>query len=164
MINLPMDHNFPVPILEAMSPWITETKLIPIRQIDSRLPTLDDRELIIALHQLGYRGLVTNDYNMLKNPGELAAIIATRITVFAVVGLGHDPVRATGAFLLELPSACKAMQSGTRGVFWLRPRDPRPQDPYELFKRAAQQRNQDHRQLYSRVRPSDGELSTPILS
>jgi hypothetical protein len=40
---------------------------------------------------------------MLQNPRELAAVIATQICVFAIEGVGHDPIRATGALLLDLP-------------------------------------------------------------
>ena len=50
---------------------------------------------MIALHQLGYRGLVTNNYRMLQNPIELAAILKTKLRVFALQGVGDDPVRAT---------------------------------------------------------------------
>ena len=105
MIDLPLDHNFPEPILDAIAPWITGINLIPIRRIDGRLPRLGDRELVIALHQIGYRGLVTNNYRTLQNPMELAALIKTKLSVFAIQGVGDDPVRATGALLLDLRSA-----------------------------------------------------------
>ena len=163
MIDLPLDHNFPEPILDAVAPWIIGLNLIPIRRIDSRLSGLGDRELVIALHQIGYRVLVTNNYRMLQNPMELAAVMKTRMSVFAIQGVGHDPVRATGALLLDLESAVKAMEAGGRGVFWLRPRSPRPQDPWELFERAARQRKQDWRHLYEEVRVSGIELATPVL-
>ena len=68
MIELPLDHNFPEPILDAVTPWMEGTSLIPIRKIDDRLTRLTDRQLVIALHQMGYRGLVTNNYRMLQNP------------------------------------------------------------------------------------------------
>lgn len=163
MIVLPLDHNFPEPILDAVAPWITGLDLIPIRRIDSRLPGLGDRELVIALHQLGYRMLVTNNYRMLQNPRELAAVMKTRMSVFAIQGVGHDPVRATGALLLHLESAIRALEAGGRGVFWLRPRRPRPQDPWDLFERTAQQRGQDWHHLYEEVRVSGVELATPVL-
>ena len=67
------------------------------------MPELDDRPLIIALHQTGWDGLITNNYKMLDVPGEVAAIVKTKLTVIAVEGLGHDPLRAVGALLLELP-------------------------------------------------------------
>ena len=163
MIYLPLDHNFPEPILEAVTPWMGSTRLTPIRKIDDRLTRLADRQLVIALHQLGYRGLVTNNYRMLQNPIELAAILKTKLRVFALQGVGDDPVRATGALLLDLPSATKEMESERPGVIWLRPRKPQPRDPWDLFERAARQRNQSANHLYSEVRISDEELRTPIL-
>lgn len=93
---------------------IVDVELVPLKNIDPRLSTLDDRDLIVALHQLGWRGLVTNNYKMLKNPKELAAIIRTRLTVFAIEGVGDDPIRATGAVLLDLPGALKRMDRTAR--------------------------------------------------
>ncbi len=90
-IRLALDQNFPTPILRALSDFIVDIQLVPLREIDPRLSTLDDRPLVIALHQLGYPGLVTNNYKMLKNPQELAAIIATKITVFAIEGVAWSP-------------------------------------------------------------------------
>jgi hypothetical protein len=40
---------------------------------------------------------------MLYEPHEVAAIVATPSYVVAVERLGHDPLRAAGALLLELP-------------------------------------------------------------
>jgi hypothetical protein len=102
-VDIPLDHNFPEPILDSLRGFITEVNLIPLRRIDARLPELDDRRLVIAIHQLGFPGFVTSNYKMLQNPRELAAVIATQICVFAIEGVGHDPIRATGALLLDLP-------------------------------------------------------------
>ena len=55
--------------------------------------------------------MVANNSKMLKNPKELAAIVATKLTVFAIEGVGDDPIRATGALLLDLPGALKRMDS-----------------------------------------------------
>lgn len=163
MIKIPLDHNFPEPILKAMSSWLGDVELLPIRQIDSRLTRIGDRQLVLALHQLGYQALVTNNYRMLQNPVELAAIIKTRLSVFAIQGLGDDPIRATGALLLDLPSAVKALESGRPGVFWLRPRSPQPHDPWELLKSLAERRQEDVADLYRQVAVSDDELATPII-
>lgn len=87
-----MDQNFPEPILRALDEFIIDVRLIPLRQIDPRLPELDDRPLLIALQQRGFPGLVTNNYKMLSNPKELAAILKTRLSVFAIdasSGSGH---------------------------------------------------------------------------
>ena len=163
-MRLPLDHNFPEPIVDSLKPWMGSTELLPLRHIDERLTSLDDRPLLIALRQLGFAGLVTLNYRMLRNPSELAAVIKTGVTVFAIEGVGHDPMRATGALLLDLPIALKAVQAGSKGVFWFRPRAPQPQDPRELFDKAATRRHQDPVALYASLEVSDAELQKPVLA
>ncbi|MGH9071772.1 MAG: hypothetical protein ACRDX8_11550 [Acidimicrobiales bacterium] len=46
---------------------------------------------------------------MLRNPADLAALLRTRLSVFAIEGVGHDPIRATGAVLLDLSGAIRRM-------------------------------------------------------
>lgn len=164
MIYLPLDHNFPEPILDCLDRFIQRPKLIPLRRIHPDLARLRDRELLIALSQLGYKGLVTNDYRMLRNPGAIAAVLKTKLTVFAIEGVGHDPIRATGALLLDLPAAVRGMEAGSRGVFWLRPRNPRPVDPWDLFKKAAERKGQGVDELYSEVKVTDEEIGAVAIS
>ena len=162
-MRLPLDQNFPEPILAGLESWMGDIRLVPLRRIDPRLPELDDRRLLIALKQLGFEGLVTLNYKMLRNPNELAAVLKTRMTIFAVEGVGHDPIRATGALLLDLRPAVNAMRAGRPGVFWLRPRAPQPKDPWDLFKKAAQNRNEDPDALYDTIKVSDDEMKTVVL-
>lgn len=162
-IELALDQNFPEPILHALDEFIIDVRLIPLRQIDPRLSDLDDRPLLIALQQRGFPGLVTNNYKMLSNPKELAAVLKTRLSVFAIQGVGHDPIRATGALLLDLPGAVRRMREAGGRVFWLRPRNPQPQDAWELFERAAERLHTDVTALYDEVKVTDEELSTPVL-
>lgn len=162
-MRLPLDHNFPEPIVDCLKPWMGSTELLPLRHIDKRLTTLDDRALLIALRQLGFESLVTLNYRMLRNPSELAAVIKTGVTVFAIQGVGHDPLRATGALLLDLPVALEAIKAGSKGVFWLRPRAPQPQDPRELFNKAATRRHEDPAALYASLEVSDTELQSSVL-
>ncbi len=162
-VRLALDQNFPTPILAALAEFIVDIELVPLRKIEPRLSSLDDRMLVIALRQLGLPGLVTNNYKMLKNPKELAAIIATKLTVFAIEGVGDDPIRATGAVLLDLPGALKRMDSRKAQVFWMRPRNPIPEDPMALFKRAAEHQQRDTDALLSELAVSDQELREPIL-
>ena len=163
-MDLPLDHNFPEPILKCLEQYIPDPKLIPLQRIHPALCELTDRRLLIALHQLGHEGLVTNDYKMLLNPNSLAVLLRTNLAVFAIQGVGDDPIRATGALLLDLPAAVRAIESGRRGVFWLRPRVPQPKQPWDLFKQAAQRRNQDPEGLHREVRVTDRELAEPVLS
>ena len=162
-MRLPLDQNFPEPILGQMEPWMGGIELLPLRTIDEELTRLDDRSLLIALKQLEFEGLVTLNYKMLRNPKELAAVLKTRLNVFAVEGVGHDPIRATGALLLDLAPAVNAIESGRTGVFWLRPRSPQPQDPWDLFERAAKNHNADAAVLYEQVKVSDADLAASIL-
>lgn len=136
---------------------------MPLRTIHPQLAELDDRRLLIALKQLGFEGLVTLNYKMLRNPSELAAVLKTEMTIFAVEGVGHDPIRATGALLLDLRPAVNAMKAGRSGVFWLRPRAPQPQDPWDLFKKAARNRNEDTQKFYDTLKVSEAEMGTAIL-
>ncbi len=162
-LRLALDQNFPTPILAALAEFIVDIELIPLRKIDARLSTLDDRTLVVALHQLGFEGLVTNNYKMLKNPKELAAIVATKLTVFAIEGVGDDPIRATGALLLDLPGALKRMDSRKAQVFWMKPRNPMPEDPMVLFRRAADHQHRDAEALFAELVVSMAELRSPIL-
>jgi hypothetical protein len=162
-VRLALDHNFPEPILQALDQYVVDVELIPLRRIDRRLPDLEDRDLLVVLHQLGFPGLVTANYKMLKNPRELAALMSTKLTVFAIEGVGHDPLRATGALLLDLPGAIKRFDLTRPQVFWLRPRSPQPDDPWDLFARVASHLDEDRQQLFDRLRVTDAELATPIL-
>lgn len=73
--------------------------------------------------------LVTNNYKMLQNPSHIAGLLKTRITLFVIEGLGHDPIRATGALLLDLPGTLRRRSTDRPEVFWSRPRNPCPQAP-----------------------------------
>jgi hypothetical protein len=161
-LRLALDQNFPLSVLK-MAPALPEVELVPIRRIDRRLGELDDRSLIIALYQLGWSGLVTNNYKMLYVPAEIAAIVKTKLLVFAVEGVGHDPLRATGALLLDLPGALKRYQPGSSQVFRVKPRDPRPAEAWTYLAEAARRIKVEPDQLYSQVRVSDEELLHPML-
>jgi PIN like domain len=161
--ELALDQNFPEPVLRALAEYVVDIQLVPLRRIHARLPTLDDRQLVIALSQLGWTGLVTNNYRMLKNPKELAAILKTKLTVFAIEGVGDDPLRATGAVLLDLPGALRRVVPGRAQVFWMRPRNPMPDDPWALLARVAEHQHRTVEDLYDEVAVSDEELARPIV-
>ena len=84
-MDLPLDQNFPEPILKQLRPWMADIRLVPLREIDERLPTLDDRQLLISLRQLGYEGLVTLNYKMLHNPVELVAVLVSDLEMATTV-------------------------------------------------------------------------------
>lgn len=164
-VRLALDQNFPTPILEAVARFVPEVDLVPLRSIDRRLSELGDRELVIALHQLGWVGLVTNNYKMLQVPRELAAILKTKLGLFAIEGTGGDPVRASGAILLDLPGVLKDFTPGAGGIYLMRPRRPRRQDPWNgLWADVAQRYRREPDDLYAEVKVTDEELASPVLS
>jgi len=161
-IRLALDQNFPVLVLRAAE-LLPEVELTPVHRIDPRLSDLDDRKLLIALRQLGWNGLITNNYKMLWVPAEIAAVIKTKLVVFAVEGVGDDPLRATGALLLDLPPVVRRMRPGNAQVFRVRPRDPQPEDAWKYFQQAAGRRNIPPGELYEEVKVTDEELAEPVL-
>lgn len=162
-MRIPLDHNFPEPVLSCLEQFIPDARLLPIRHIHPDLPRLEDRQLLIALHQLGFRALVTNDYKMLENPLHLAALCKTKLAVFAVAGLGDDPIRAAGALLLNMPPFVKAIENGQTGAFRLRPRAPQLKDPWELFKKVAERRKEEATSLYQQLKVTDEDLLSPMV-
>lgn len=73
-------------------------------------------------------GLVKN-YTMLDVPEEVAAIVKTKAVVVAVEALGHDPIRAVGALLLELPGLARRVRPN---VFRLNYARRRPEDAWVM--------------------------------
>jgi hypothetical protein len=163
-LRLALDQNFPTPLLAAIHDYLPqEISLTHLTMIDDRMPDLDDRPLIIALHQMGWDGLVTNNYRMLNVPEEIAAIVQTKTIIVAVERLGHDPIRAVGALLLELPTLPQRVQPKVSNVFDLNYQPSPPKDAWDYLKRAAGRRHQEVSTLWSSVRLSPDELARPVL-
>jgi hypothetical protein len=96
---------------------------------------------------------------MMQNPSQIAGLLKTNLTLFVIEGVGHDPIRATGAVLLDLPGALRRRRADRAEVFWSRPRDPGPQAPWELFRRAAERAHRQPGDLYEELKVSDDEVA-----
>jgi hypothetical protein len=69
-----LDQNFPEPIVAALQKYLEDdVELVPIRDIDRRLPTYEDWQVLHALHahERRWDGLITTDHDMLSLPKEL---------------------------------------------------------------------------------------------
>lgn len=162
---LALDQNFPTPLIDALSEYLpSDIELQPIFRVDPRLSGLGDRALFIALKQLGWHGLVTNNYKMLYLPAEIAAVIKTKSVVVAVRALGHDPIRAVGALLLELPSLADRMRPGVSNVFLLDYERRRPKDAWNYLAVAASRVGTTPDALWDQVKVTDRELATRVLN
>lgn len=163
-LRLALDQNFPAPLIRHLVDYLPEAlELRSLHDIDPRLTAMDDRPLIIALHQLGWHGLITNNYKMLYEPHEVAAIVETRCVVVAVEGLGHDPLRAAGALLLELPGLEKRLIKDGSSVVLLRYRRRQAEDGWHYLAEAARRRDEPSNVVWKRHRPSAGELTSRVL-
>lgn len=154
-----LDQNFPRPILERVSEFLAGVVLVPLGYIDRSLTDMPDRRLLLALDQLGWAGLVTNNHKMMQNPLEIAGLLRTGLSLFVVEGLGHDPIRATGAVLLDLPGAIRKFVPHQPQVFWSRPRNRQPQRPWDIFATGAERAHRKPAALYDELRVRDDELA-----
>jgi hypothetical protein len=104
-----LDRNFPQPIVGVLSDFQTDATLVPLDRIDTRMSTLDDWELLLALHHHAdpWDGLITTDSSMLAQGSELATLIQTRLTLVVAVASGHNPVKASGLLFAYLAGICR---------------------------------------------------------
>jgi len=111
-----LDRNFPQPIVGILSDFQADAKLVPLDRIDTRLSTLDDWELLLALHHHAdpWDGLITTDSSMLAQGPELAALIQTKLTLVVA-----DPTYASAptstSSTLERSRACSTSSANSSG-------------------------------------------------
>lgn len=161
--SVALDHNFPDALLRTLAGYLPEADLQPLRTIDTRLITLDDDALVVALRQLGIGVLVTND-RMLRDAATLVAIEQARMTLFAIEGVGDDPIRATGALLLDLPAALRKLAPDRPQIFRSRPRAPAPEEPRTFLERLTRSSGRSVEDLRAAYGRSFAELQSSILS
>lgn len=139
-----LDQNFPEPIIGALRTYQADSELEPLREIDPRMPTLDDRELLLALHRdpAAWDGLITTDSQMALQAPELVALIETKLSLVVVHGAGHNPVRATGLLFTHLAAICRLTSPNKPQLWILRANSPPPRDPWDELKLVANRQGQ----------------------
>lgn len=147
VLHLALDQNFPTPILKCLHNYIPGVQLTSVGDIDARLPVADDWQLLLALSQKGYDGLVTQDAKMLSLPKELLVIEQTKLKVIAIEATGHQPVAATGIFLAHLDRLRTQIDPKRAQVWRLRVKLGPSETPGECLNRAAAHSNVSPAQL-----------------
>ncbi|MDQ3484810.1 MAG: hypothetical protein M3445_05295, partial [Actinomycetota bacterium] len=89
--------------------------------------------------------------------------ISTKSVLVAVEKLGHDPLRAVGVLLLELPGIVERLHPGRPNVFRLRYERRQPSDGWEFMTRAADRLGLSSDELWQQVRVDEVELARPVL-
>ena len=156
-----LDQNFPEPIVEGLADWLaSDAALVPIRRIDKRMATLDDWEVLAALHadETAWDGLITTDAKMLSLPRELAVMSQTRLTLVVAEAVGHDPIKATGLVLAHLGRICEQTRPDEAQVWRLRTSTKPAEDPWDFFTKVAERRGSDPQELYAAERLSKKQL------
>ncbi len=135
-----LDKNFPEPIVGVLSDFQADAHLVPLDRIDPRMSTLDDWELLLALHHHPdpWDGLITTDSSMLSQGPELATLIQTKLTLVVAVASGHNPVKASGLLFAYLSGICQRTTSERAQVWRLNAANRPHEEPWDFLKRFAE--------------------------
>lgn len=161
-----LDRNFPQPIVGALSDFQTDATLVPLDQIDKRMSTLDDWELLLALHHHAdpWDGLITTDSSMLAQGPELATLIQTKLTLIVAVASGHNPVKASGLLFAYLAGICQRTTSDQAQVWQLNAANRRPEEPWDFLKRFAEHNDRSVDDVWTEFKLSAAGLARDPLS
>jgi hypothetical protein len=125
-----LDQNFPEPIVDGLADWLAQdAEIVPIRRIDAGMATLDDWQVLLALHsdQAAWDGLITTDANMLSLPRELAVLCQTKLTLVVTESVGH--IKATGLVLAHIGRICEQTRADMAQIWRLRTSTKPAEDP-----------------------------------
>jgi hypothetical protein len=161
-----LDQGFPLPIVNVLRGYQADADLVSLGEIDSRLPELEDWQVLLALHhdRRAWDGLITTDSSMLNQATELSALAQTKLTLVAAMGAGHDPVKASGLLFAYLSRICKLTRKDVGQIWQLRAGNILPSDPIDALVRLADHRNVGADQLISDSRLDDETFARdPLL-
>lgn len=161
-----LDQNFPTPIVDVLQEYMEEAELIPLSAIDERLTTLDDWQVLHALHhhQRPWDGLVTTDSSMAQQSKELSLLCQTGLTLVVAMGAGHDPIMATGLLFTQLPGICKRTDPSIAQLWELRTTQRPHTDPWEKMTLLGERAGKEASHLYAEAKLSPQEFAQDPLT
>lgn len=161
-----LDHNYPAPIIDQARPYLKDVELVPIGEIDPRLPDFDDWRLLLALHhdERPWDGMVSNDTSMLEQDRELAVLGYTCLSLVAPVAAGHDPIRSTGLVLAHIENIANRTTSAKPQVWKLHGRTPAGQHPDLFIEALARRAGLDPMDLRKEAMPGRRQLEENPLA
>jgi hypothetical protein len=160
-----LDRNFPQPIVDVLSDFQIDATLVSLDRIDKRMSTLDDWELLLALHHHAdpWDGLITTDSSMLAQAPELAALIQTKLTLVVTVASGHNPVKASGLLFAYLAGICQRTTQDRAQIWRLNAVNRPHEEPWEFLKRFAAHNGRSVDDAWREFKLSDRELARDPL-
>jgi hypothetical protein len=147
-----LDQNFPVQATGLA--WPPDLRISRLSSIEPDLVAgHDDWEILLRLDRLDdVDGFITNDDRLLQLPREMYVLSGSRPTVVVTVGVGHDPVRATG-LMVSLGQIAKHVAGGPQ-IFVLKAPDLGRvrTDPAERLTTISRHRNVPRQELVAAER------------
>ena len=161
-----LDRNFPQPIVDILSDFQADATLVSLEEIDKHMSTLDDWELLLALHHHAdpWDGLITTDSSMLAQGPELATLIQTKLTLVVAVASGHNPVKASGLLFAYLAGICQRTTSERAQVWRLNAANRPPEEPWDFLKRFAEHNDRSAEDVWTEFKLSATGLARDPLS
>lgn len=161
-----LDHNYPMPIIDQAKPYLRDVEVVPIGDVDPRLPELDDWELLLALHHSPRKwdGMISNDTSMLDQERELAVLGFTHLTLVAPVAAGHDPIRSTGLVLAHIEDIAARTTPRKPQVWRLAGRTGSGHHPDQFLDKLATKAALDPIDLRKEAMPSSSVLGRDRLA
>jgi len=159
-----VDHDYPKPLLDAAKDYLP-FDVTAIREIDVRLvDRMDDWQVILALSQEGFAGLITLDTRMLNSPREMAVTHQTAATIVAIDAAGHNPLRAFGQLLVHATGVAAAYLPDRPQLFRIpQPRTVQPVKAWDQLGVLASDARVSIQQLFDRAKLDDRDLGTRVL-
>jgi len=161
-----LDKNFPEPIVGVLSDFQADAQLVPLDRIDARMSTLDDWELLLALHHHSdaWDGLITTDSSMLSQGPELATLIQTKLTLVVAVASGHNPVKASGLLFAYLSGICQRTTPERAQVWRLNAVNRPHEEPWEFLKRFAEHNGRSADEVWAEFKLSADAIARNPLT
>ena len=162
-----LDQGFPLPIVNALRDYQSDAELVRLGDIDSRLTSdTEDWEVLLALHhhRRSWDGLITTNDKILNQARELWVLEQTKLTLVAAMGMGHNPVKASGRPFAYLSRICELTRPDRGQIWQLKAGNIMPKLPLEALERVADHQNIAPERLIAESRLSDEDFARDPLA
>lgn len=158
LLSFLIDECYPSQLIGLLKGTIREigVDLIPFPK---SFKGMEDWEVVASIASTGSRGLISGDPNMIHVPRVIPAVIQTKVALVLVDALNHNPVKATGALLLDIGGIARTLRNEEGpAIFIVKHSAPEMIDPKSILVQRAERHDVKHRQLMDREKLTPEEL------